>query len=425
MSQAAQLPFQMLAGVVDGLLAFARLVPGLGSALRARIGDDGQAIGGVLPDLCNLLGVERRPTAGPEALGETRSLNALTTLLDALGSKAEPAVVLLDDSQWSDEMTLELARTMVPRGERAPPRIAISSSSRHSAPTKWPTTTPCANSPRRPPSRCIRSRPTPSNRMVDSAVGPVPLPARDVVRRELSGGNPFMISAVLRGLIESGAIQETPRGWEVRQERVTAVQSSRRAAAILARRLDLLPESTRRLLSTGAVLGKEFDVDLAATLAGLSPEDTLGALTEARRRHLVWARPNSSRSVFVHDRLREALLAGLEPDARRTLHLRAADTLEKGEAEVFEIAYHFDAAGETNRALPFALAAAERARRQHALNLAESQYRIAERARPADVTTRRQVSEGLGDVLMLRGQYVEAQERLESAKELAPCRCSA
>jgi signal transduction histidine kinase/tetratricopeptide (TPR) repeat protein len=421
-SQAAQHPFQMLAGVVDGLLAFARLLPALESALRARIGDDAQAIGGVLPDLRNLLGVERRPTAGPEALGETRSLNALVTLLDALGSEAEPAALLLDDSQWSDEMTLKLlgqwcrAGTAPAQGRHLVIVAAFRTEevSDHHALRELAATTSIALHP---------FAPDDIDRMVDSAVGPVPLPARDVVC-ELSGGNPFMISAVLRGLIESGAIQQTPRGWELRQERVAAVQSSHRAAAILARRLDLLPESTRRFLSTGAVLGKEFDVDLAATLAGLSPGDVLTALSEARRRHLVWARPNFSKSVFVHDRLREALLAGLDPDTRRTLHRRAADTLEKGGAEVFEIAYHFDAAGETYRALPFALAAAERARHQHALALAESQYRIAERARPADVTTRRRVFEGLGDVLMLRGQYVEAQERLESAKELAQDRLS-
>jgi signal transduction histidine kinase/tetratricopeptide (TPR) repeat protein len=416
-SQVAQHPFQMLAGVADGLLAFERLLPTLGSTLRARIGDDAAAIGSVLPDLCSLLGVEHRPTAGPEALGETRSLNALMTLLDALGSKTEPAVVLLDDSQWSDQMTLKLLAQWCRAG-------AAHVQDRHLVIVAAFRTDEVADDH---PLRELAATTSVAlhpfghddiDRMVDSAVGPVPVAARDVVR-ELSGGNPFLISAVLRGLIESGAIQRTPRGWDMRQERFAAVQSSRRAAAILARRLDLLPESTRRFLSTGAVLGKEFDVDLAATLAGLSPEEVLSALSEARRRHLVWARPKSSKSVFVHDRLREALLAGLEPGARRSLHLQAAELLEKGVAEVFEIAYHFDAAGETDRALPFALGAAEHARRQHALDLAESQYRIAERARPTDVTIRRRVSEGLGDVLMLRGQYVEAQERLESAKELA------
>jgi signal transduction histidine kinase/tetratricopeptide (TPR) repeat protein len=416
-SQAAQHPFQMLAGVVDGLLAFARLLPVLGPALRARIGDDGPAISSVLPDLCNLLGVEHRPTAGPEALGETRSLNALMTLLGALGSMTEPAVVLLDDSQWSDEMTLKLLAEWCRAGapDAQDRHVVIVAAFR---PEEVPDHHPLRELAAATSIALHPFAPDDIDRMVDSATGPVPLSARHAVR-ELSGGNPFLISAVLRGLIESEAIQQTPRGWDVHPERVAAVQSSRRAAAILARRLDLLPESTRRFLSTGAVLGKEFDVEMAATLAGLPAERVLDALSDARRRHLVWARPKSSKSVFVHDRLREALLAALEPDTRRTLHLRAAETLEKGEAQVFEIAYHFDAAGETDRALPFALAAAEHARRQHALELAESQYRIAERARPADVMTRRRVSEGLGDVLMLRGQYVEAQERLESAKGLA------
>ena len=87
---------------------------------------------------------------------------------------------------------------------------------------------------------------------------------------------------------------------------------------------------------------------------------------------------------------------------------------------VFDLAYHFDAAGESERALPFALAAAGQARAQHSLEVAEQQYRIAERgAVSADQTTRYRIAEGLGDVLMLRGRYDEAAQKTEAARELA------
>src|SRR5262249_9562322 len=55
---------------------------------------------------------------------------------------------------------------------------------------------------------------------------------------------------------------------------------------------------------------------------------------------------------------------------------------------------------------------------QHALRLAEQQYRIAERG-AADPVTRYRVAEGLGDVLRLSGQYEESGRQLRTARSLA------
>jgi tetratricopeptide (TPR) repeat protein len=87
---------------------------------------------------------------------------------------------------------------------------------------------------------------------------------------------------------------------------------------------------------------------------------------------------------------------------------------------VFELAYHFDAADEPTQALTYALAAAEQARKQHALAIAEQQYRIAERgAAEASAPIRQQIAERLGEILMLRGRYAEAETQFEAARVLA------
>src|SRR5262249_24087104 len=146
----------------------------------------------------------------------------------------------------------------------------------------------------------------------------------------------------------------------------------------------------------------------------------MAAFDEASHRHIVWAKGKDSQCAFIHDKLRETLLDRLPESACRELHLRAALELEADDARrVFELAYHFDAAGERQRALPYALAAAEQAKRQHSLEIAEEQYRIAERGAPGDQATRYRIAEGLGDVLMLRGQYDEATRQIEAARELA------
>src|SRR5207237_7552442 len=100
-----------------------------------------------------------------------------------------------------------------------------------------------------------------------------------------------------------------------------------------------------------------------------------------RRRHIVWATAQDTACSFTHDKLRQTLLDRLGASARKELHRQAALYLEgKDKTRVFELAYHFDAAGEAEKALPYALAAAEKARAQHSLEVAEQQYRIARRA---------------------------------------------
>ena len=69
--------------------------------------------------------------------------------------------------------------------------------------------------------------------------------------------------------------------------------------------------------------------------------------------------------------------------------------------------------------MPHALEAAEAARRQFSIDLAEKQYLIARRAWSTDKAIRFQIARGLGEVLMLGGKYAEAANALDEAVALA------
>ena len=77
----------------------------------------------------------------------------------------------------------------------------------------------------------------------------------------------------------------------------------------------------------------------------------------------------------------------LSGESRRKLHEQVALSLQRNSPDrVFDLAYHFDAAGQSERALEHALLAARQARSQHSLEVAEQQYRIAERGAHAGRT---------------------------------------
>ncbi|MDQ3107633.1 MAG: protein kinase, partial [Actinomycetota bacterium] len=414
--QAATLPFQVLTALGDEIVSAATAEGDLGRMLATRLEDHADGVRSALPVVAGVL--PGRSVVGPEEHGPARVVLALVALLDALSDGERPALVLLDDCQWADEPTLRVleqwaARRRTP-GEERHTMLLAAFRSEEVGPD---------HALRRLPARlALALAPFGGDDvrgLVESMAGPLPDEAVRVVE-DLSAGSPFMASAVLRGLVEIGALFREGDAWEVDHEALADVQSSRRAAAFLSRRLRLLPDSARELLTMGAVLGKEFDLEMAADLAGQQSGEAVAAVDEARRRHILWASSYGGHCAFVHDKLRETLLGDLDPEELAGLHLRAAERLQLVEPlPVFELGYHFDAAGRPEQALPYALAAGDEARRRHALDLAERQYRMAERGASADAVARLRATLGLGQVLFLAGRYDEAAAPLEAARAAA------
>jgi signal transduction histidine kinase/tetratricopeptide (TPR) repeat protein len=413
--QAASRPFTLLDGVADGVLARAHRDEQFAARLRTDLADAELAINAALPALRPVLGAGDDELLGPEEHGEHRSVQALTRLLDSLGDAERPAVVLLDDCQWADELTVSLLNAWQ-REEVQGPRHALvvvafrSEEVAEDAPL------------RRIPGLRMRLRPFDDETvrgLVESMAGAVPPEVLALVQR-LSVGSPFMASAVLRGLVEAGALTHDGTDWTVDRTSLARAQSSHEAATFLTRRLGLLSADSVALLSAGAVLGKQFDIEAAAALAGFSAARALPALLPARQRHIIWLDADGAGCTFVHDKLRESILASVPASERVRLHRAAAAHLEATTTDrPYDLAFHYHAAGDHAAALPYALEAAAEARSRHALAVAEQQYLIALQGVDAqDRRTQLVVFQGLGDVVMLRGRYDEAAQWFARALEL-------
>lgn len=419
-SQVGQRPFQVLDGVTEEFLRETALRPGLAETVREQVGVYRDGVIAALPHLADQLGWEPTNPQMPEQFGPNRSAQALAHFLHALGTPARPAVIILDDCQWCDDLTVRLLErwdALRATFGQARRHVLLIVSARSE---ELPSNHPLRRLDAQVHLRMAPFSPAEIRQLAESMAGPLPDEAIDVVR-ELSGGSPFMASAVLYGLFESRALVADRDGWRVEPLAIANLQSSSQAGSFLTHRLELLPSRTIELLSSGAVIGKEFDLAFATTLARQTPSQSIAALDEARARHLVWVRANGFQCVFVHDKIREALLARLPTAQRLELHRRAALHLHThSPSRVSDLAYHFDAAGDSAQALPYALEAARQARQRHALQIAEQQYRIAQRGTAsASKAVRFQVVEGLGDVLMLMGRYDAAQELFEEAAQLA------
>ncbi len=413
-------PFHPLQGVIQDLIVAVRAQSGLADHLRAQLHDQEELVAATFPRLAQELGWETSASTPSTTFREVWSVRGLLQLLRAVGSSTPGAVILLDDCQWCDDLTLSLVERW--NAERcdataAPGRLLIVLACRPDSPL-------AGHLLRRLAVTCHISlqplEPTEVRQLAESMAGPLPDEALDVVLR-LAGGMPFRATTVLRGLVESGAITADHQGWQLDRAALAQLATSHEAGSFLVHRIELLPERTIELLRVGAVLGGEFDLGVAAALMRRTMPAALEDLEQARHRQLVWLRPDGCHVAFAHDAIRSVLLDRTSAAARQRIHLAAAEHLRKSQPErISDLAYHFDAAGESVRAMPYALDAAEQARTKYALEIAEQQYRIAARgARDAPRTVQYRIAEGLGEILMHRGQYAAAELLFRQAAALA------
>ena len=413
-NEVSSAPFRLLDGVVEGLISELSHDESLKSTLIELLGDRLQTVVAALPALQPILGSDDNWIA-PEETGEARTLEALVMFLEAFGHLGKPTLLLLDDCQWADDLTYRLLQrfsrsrftgncslvlALAYRSEEIPDdHLLREVEVKHS----------------------IQLNPLSENeirQLAFSMAGELPEQVVDTINR-LASGSPFMASAVLRGLVECQALLPGEAGWQVDEVALADASSSSQAGSFLARRLNLLPAQSLHFLSVGAILGKQFDIHTAQKLSELSPAEYIDALEDAKNRHLVWLTPNGADCVFFHDKIRSTLLANLDTDARAAHHLAAAQYyLEVYPDRVADIAYHFDAGNHSESAFHYATEAAEQARAQYALEVAAQQYKIALRGAKNNAECHR-IMEGLGDVLMLRGRYDEADKWFEDASQLA------
>jgi class 3 adenylate cyclase len=189
-------------------------------------------------------------------------------------------------------------------------------------------------------------------------------------------GNPFFVEEVLRNLVETGTVRRQGDRWVVARGGTTAVPEGVRD--VVGRRLGRLSAQTSQMLSVAAVLGRDFDVELLATVRDAPEERLLDALDEAVSAGLV-QETGADRYRFAHVLVRATLFEELSATRRRRLHRRAGEALEKLRPDdVTALAYHFSQAGDDgdgmSRAVRHGLAAAEQALQARALGDAETRF---------------------------------------------------
>jgi DNA-binding NarL/FixJ family response regulator len=311
-------------------------------ALRSHLRGDPEALAGcgpLLPHLALLL-----PELG-EAAAETERatlFEAIRCALAHLGAE-RPALLVLDDLQWSDETTLELLAALAESLHRLPVLVIAAYRS--------------DGLPRDHRLRWLRNELRRSGRLEELSLEPLDregvgellaallptAPSPSLVRtvHDRTMGSPFFVEELVAALRLRGALRPGRRGLELAEgDEVPVPDTIREAVLVSASELSL---EAREAAEAAAVCGQQIDLRLAAEL---SSDAGLTALLEAG----LLEEQEPGRAAFRHALAQEALYAEVPWMRRRDLHRRLAEAMKDDGGSSLELATHWLGAAEEGRA---------------------------------------------------------------------------
>jgi Nif-specific regulatory protein len=314
--------------------------------------------------------VARPARRAPRPRERFRLYREISDRLTACAAGGPPVALLLDDLHLAGEESEEMLAFLA--GELTAARVLVVATRR---PCEETAGSEPGGSGVSPGLSSIRLAPLDrggTTLLVDACLGTAGLPATfyDWVHAQAEG-SPALTQQLLRHLVEDHVLHFRDGEWKPSLAALARWASAPGGLEAMDwQRLTALPEPEREVLEAASVIAEPFDLELLARLLGQEPQVLYGRLATLRTEGALERLLESGGEVycFPRRRFRQALYGSLDLGRRGVLHRRLAEILETrpepdaaGGERVAAVAEHFWRAGEHGRALPYLVAAAERA----------------------------------------------------------------
>jgi class 3 adenylate cyclase/tetratricopeptide (TPR) repeat protein len=245
-------------------------------------------------------------------------------------ARPRPLVVIFDDIQWAEPALLDLVEHVVEWTDDAP--VMMLCVARPDLLDDRPTWSGGLLN-----ATTVLLEPLPateSEQLIENLLGsPVlegPLGRRIV---ETAEGNPLFVEEMIGMLVDAGVLVESDGSWSLVGD-VDRVEVPPTIQALLAARLDRLPQHERALAQRGAVIGRTFEQQAVTELSPEADRSQIVAHLRGLVRHQVIG-PYQADDVyrFRHLLIRDAAYEALPKEERAVLHERFADWLEATSAD--------------------------------------------------------------------------------------------
>jgi hypothetical protein len=298
--------------------------------ILAAAGANAGLLTATVPEFAALLGVP--PDPGDPLTAQVRMQRVGATVLRAVASRKRPVVVFTDDLQWGGRTPLGFVDLVLREGQ-IDGLLLVGAYREDDVDATHPLGSLLSRWQDEPGVQHLRLGSLPGPDLADMVAEMLhvdPATAADLagVIGPHTSGNPYETVELLNTLRRDGVLTASAAGWRWDAAAVRACLGKSEVAGLLAARAGSLPEQSRQLLEAMACLGGRAEVSMlqAATgaPAGVVEQRLAPPLTEG----LLVAEPGAHEAVrFRHDRIRESLLGGLDPERRRALQLAMARRL--------------------------------------------------------------------------------------------------
>ncbi|MBN1899426.1 MAG: protein kinase, partial [Spirochaetes bacterium] len=244
---------------------------------------------------------------------------------------------------------------------------------------------------------------------------------------EKTNGNTFFAINIIRELVEEKAIIWKEGTWQENWEKIKGMRVSANMIEIILKRIEELPADLNEFLCLGSVIGREFEIRfMYKLLPEYTQEQVVKLIDDAIGLQLLERSMERGKVLFVHDRIKEAFYKRIGQKIKKRLHLKVAVNMEEMNKDdlhpvLFDLAHHYIEGGEKDKAIQFALPAAEKAKTDYANEEAIKYYQLyirlleerGEKKSPSWIKAK----EGLADVYLTIGNNDEA---ISISEEIMP-----
>jgi adenylate cyclase len=346
-----------------------------------------------------------------------------------------PLVLVVENLHWADAASVELLQTMADRLADQP--LMLVATYRPSFELRALVTGRVTHTAL----RLLPLTPADSETLLAAYLGEsiagMPSRLRELVLAR-SGGQPFYLEEILRGLIASGVLVRGETGWTCAAGAAIA-DVPPTIHGLLAARVDRLPEGTRRTLQEAAVLGPVFDLGLLRVVAE-EPDGLEAALERLQEGDFLVEETRRGEEGGGTDRpavqyrftsalLQEVVYQSLLLRRRTELHARAGEALEAAVGDrparledIEALARHWNRGGDRRKGARYLVAAGDWARGLYATEDAIQHYeRALEALARCDACEAEilAVRERLADLLAPLGRGGAAVDHYEAVRAAA------